>query len=234
VRREEPRIAARIRAALGDARTVLNVGAGTGAYEPDDLEVTAVEPSEVMIGQRQEGAAPVVRAPAERLPFDDGSFDAAMAVLSDHHWEDHERGLAEMRRVARRVVLFTWDPATARETWVVSEYFPCFEELIPSGYRLEMTLERLGGGRIEPVPIPHDCADGFFHAYWRRPEAYLDPRVRAGISAFALMDQACVEEGLGRLAADLESGAWRRRHAALLDLDELDGGYRLVVHESPR
>jgi SAM-dependent methyltransferase len=231
VRREDPRIAARIRVALGDARTVLNVGAGTGAYEPGDLEVTAVEPSEVMIAQRPEEAAPVVRAHAERLPFGDGSFDAAMAVLSDHHWEDHQRGLAEMRRVARRVVLFTWDPATARETWVVSEYFPCFEELIPSGYRLEMTLERLGGGRIEPVPIPHDCLDGFFHAYWRRPKAYLDPRVRAGISAFALMDQACVEEGVERLAADLESGAWRRRHADLFELDELDGGYRLVVHD---
>ena len=232
MRREEPRIAARIRAALGDARTVLNVGAGTGAYEPGDLEVTAVEPSEVMIAQRPEGAAPVVRAHAEQLPFEDGSFDAAMAVLSDHHWDDHEHGLAEMRRVARRVVLFTWDPATARETWVVSEYFPCFVELIPPGYRLEMTLERLGGGRIEPVPIPHDCVDGFFHAYWRRPEAYLDASVRAGISAFALMDQGCVEQGLRRLAADLESGAWRRRHADLLERDELDAGYRLVVYEA--
>ena len=152
-----------------------------------------------------------------------------MAVLSDHHWDDHERGLAELRRVARRVVLFTWDPATSRDTWVVSEYFPCFEELIPAGYELEMTLERLGGGRIEPVPIPHDCLDGFYHAYWRRPEAYLDPRVRAGISAFALMDQACLEEGVARLASDLESGAWHRRHADLLELEELDGGYRLIV-----
>jgi hypothetical protein len=134
-----------------------------------------------------------------------------------------------MRRVARRVVLFTWDPATSRDTWVVSDYFPCFEELIPAGYELGMTLERLGGGRIEPVPIPHDCLDGFYHAYWRRPEAYLDPRVRAGISAFALMDSASVEEGLARLASDLESGAWHRRHAHLLELDELDGGYRLIV-----
>src|SRR4051794_11927895 len=120
VRREDPRIAARIRAALGDARTVVNVGAGTGAYEPKDLDLVAVEPSEVMIAQRPEGAAPVVRAHAEELPFGDDSFDAAMAVLSDHHWADHERGLAELRRVARRVVLFTWDPATARETWIVS------------------------------------------------------------------------------------------------------------------
>ena len=206
VRREEPRIAARIRAALGDARTVVNVGAGSGAYEPADLEVTAVEPSEVMIAQRPEGSAPVVRAFAEELPFEDGSFDAAMVVLSDHHWSDHERGLAELRRVARRVVLFTWEPAMARETWVVRDYFPCFEQLIPDGYRLAMTIERLGGGREEVVPIPHDCLDGFFHAYWRRPEAYLDPVVRAGISAFALMDRACVESGLARLGRDLESG----------------------------
>jgi SAM-dependent methyltransferase len=229
VRREDPRIAARIRAALGDARTVVNVGAGTGAYEPSDLDVVAVEPSEVMIAQRPEDAAPVVRAHAEALPFADGSFDAAMAVLSDHHWDDHERGLAELRRVARRVVLFTWDPATARGTWVVNEYFPCFEELIPPGYEIGMTVERLGGGRVEAVPIPHDCLDGFYHAYWQRPEAYLDPRVRAGISAFALMDPACVEEGLARLEADLESGAWQRRHAGLLELDELDAGYRLIV-----
>ena len=231
VRREDPRLAARIRAALGDARTVLNVGAGAGAYEPPDLEVVAVEPSEVMIAQRPEGAAPVVRAHAEELPFEDGSFDAAMAVLSDHHWEDHERGLAEMRRVARRVVLFTWKPETASETWVVSEYFPCFEKLIPPGYRLERTIVRMGGAREEAVPIPHDCLDGFFHAYWRRPHAYLDPAVRTGISAFALMEPACVEDGLTRLAADLDSGEWQRRHADLFELEELDGGYRLLVHD---
>jgi len=229
VRREDPRIVARIRAALGDVRTVVNVGAGTGAYEPRDLDVVAVEPSETMIAQRPKGAAPVVKANAEELPFEDGFFDAAMAVLSDHHWTDHVRGLAELRRVARRVVLFTWDPATARETWVVSEYFPCFEELIPAGYRIETTAERLGGARVEPVPIPHDCLDGFFHAYWRRPRAYLDPRVRAGISVFALMDRDCIDRGLARLAADLDSGEWERRHADLLSLEELDGGYRLLV-----
>jgi hypothetical protein len=153
-----------------------------------------------------------------------------MAVLSDHHWPDHERGLAELRRVARRVVLFTWEPATARDTWIVSEYFSCFEELIPQGQRLEMTVERLGGARIETVPVPHDCLDGFFHAYWRRPHAYLDPQVRAGISAFASMAPACRDQGVARLAADLESGEWERRHADLLEHDELDCGYRLVVH----
>jgi SAM-dependent methyltransferase len=231
VRREDPRIGAKIRAALGDARTVVNVGAGTGAYEPADLEVTAVEPSEVMIAQRPEGAAPVVRAFAEELPFADGSFDAAMVVLSDHHWSDHAAGLAELRRVARRLVLFTWEPATAAHTWVVRDYFPCFQQLIPQGYRLETTtIDRLGGARQEVVPVPHDCLDGFFHAYWRRPHAYLDPEVRAGISAFALMDPACVEDGVARLSRDLESGEWARRNTELLELDELDAGYRLVVH----
>jgi SAM-dependent methyltransferase len=229
VRREDPRIAARIHAALGDARTVVNVGAGSGAYEPRDRDVVAVEPSATMVAQRPRDAAPVVRAHAEELPFEDGSFDAAMAVLSDHHWTDHARGLAELRRVARRVVLFTWEPATARDTWVVRDYFPSFEELIPQGYRLEHTLERLGGARVEPVPIPHDCRDGFFHAYWRRPEAYLDPTVRAGISVFAVMAPEAVASGLAALERDLESGEWRRRNAALLELDELDAGYRLVV-----
>src|SRR5262245_55119576 len=182
-----------------------------------------------MIAQRPEGAAPVVRAVAEELPFEDASFEAAMVVLSDHHWSDHTRGLAELRRVARRVVLFTWDPATARDSWLVSEYLPCFEELIPKGFRLERTIDGLGGARVEPIPIPDDCLDGFFHAYWRRPHAYLDPRVRAGISACVLMEPACVEEGVARLAADLESGAWERRHAQLLELQELDLGYRLLV-----
>jgi SAM-dependent methyltransferase len=229
VRREDPRIAARIRAALGEARTVVNVGAGAGAYEPRDLDVTAVEPSETMIAQRREGAAPVVRAVAEELPFEDGSFDAAMAVLSDHHWTDRARGIAEMRRVARRVVIFTWDPATTYDTWLVNEYFPCVDEVVTDALRLEEIVEYMGGARVETVPVPHDCRDGFFHAYWRRPHAYLDPQVRAGISAFAQMDAECLEEGLDRLAADLESGEWERRHTDLLELDELDRGYRLLV-----
>jgi SAM-dependent methyltransferase len=232
MRREDPRIAARIRAALGDARTVVNVGAGTGAYEPPDLEVVAVEPSETMIAQRPAGAAPVVRAYAEELPFKEGSFDAALAVLTDHHWSDHARGLAELARVARRVVLFTWDPATALDTWIVRDYFPGVRALIPDDYRLAHTLARLDNARAEPVPVPHDCRDGFFHAYWRRPEAYLSDAVRAGISVFARMDDAAVKEGVDRLRRDLDSGEWRRRNAWLLELDELDVGYRLVLHDS--
>jgi SAM-dependent methyltransferase len=231
VRREDPRIAARIRAALGDARTLLNVGAGAGAYEPADLDVTAVEPSAVMRGQRPPTAVPAIDASAEALPFADGSFDAVMAVLSDHHWSDHGRGLAEMRRVARRRVLFTWEPRTALDSWLVRDYLPGFVRFSPPGYALEQTLDRLGGGRIEAVPIPHDCMDGFLHAYWRRPEAYLDEQVRAGISVFARLTPEEVEDGLARLSADLESGEWQRRNGALLDLEELDLGYRLVVAE---
>jgi SAM-dependent methyltransferase len=230
VRREDPRIGARIRAALGDARTVLNVGAGAGAYEPRDLEVTAVEPSRVMRDQRPPDAVPAIDAQAEALPFRDDSFDAAMAVLSDHHWSDHARGLAELRRVTRtRIVLFTWDPRTAIDSWVVRDYFPGFVRFCPRLVALEQTLERLGGGRIEVVPIPHDCRDGFFHAYWRRPEAYLEPQVRAGISVFSRLTPNEIEEGVARLRADLESGEWRRRNAALLELEELDLGYRLLV-----
>jgi SAM-dependent methyltransferase len=230
VRREDPRIGARIRAALGDVRTLLNVGAGAGAYEPPDLEVTAVEPSRVMRDHRPPDAVPAIDARAEELPFPDGAFDAAMAVLSDHHWSDHARGLAELRRVTRtRIVLFTWEPRTALDSWVVRDYFPGFVRFCPPDYALGQTLERLGGGRIEVVPIPHDCRDGFFHAYWRRPEAYLEPQVRAGISVFSRLTSEEVEEGVARLSADLQSGEWRRRNAALVELEELDLGYRLLV-----
>jgi SAM-dependent methyltransferase len=232
VRQEDPRIAARIRAALGDARSVLNVGAGAGSYEPADLDVTAVEPSSVMRAQRPPGAAPVVDARAEDLPFEDDSFDAAMAILSDHHWEDHERGLAELRRVARRrVVLFNAQPHSVVDSWLVRDYLHGFAGLVPDGYSLEQTLELLGGGRIEAVPIPHDCRDGFMHAYWRRPRAYLDPRIRAGVSVFGILPREQVDEMVARLEADLDSGEWERRNGALLELEELDLGYRLVVAE---
>src|SRR4051794_25667524 len=190
-RREDPRLAAMLRAALGDARTVVNVGAGSGAYEPRDLDVTPVEPSEVMIAQRPAGAPPVVRGVAEALPFGDDSFDAALVVLSDHHWTDRAKGFAELRRVAReRVVLFNFNPAENGRFWFNRDYLPAFDDLIPEPYRQpgmwEDELAELLGAppRIEPWPVPHDCLDGFFGAYWRRPEAYLDPRVRAGISVF--------------------------------------------------
>jgi SAM-dependent methyltransferase len=224
-RRADPRLAARFRAAIGDARTVLNVGAGSGAYEPEDLDVTAVEPSAVMRAQR---TRPAIDARAEELPFTDASFDVTMAILSDHHWTDRARGLAELRRVARRrAVVFTWDPAAWRDTWLVPEYLPGLRNL--TSMSLEDIGAAMGATRIERVPIPHDCTDGFLHAYWRRPEAYLDPVVRANISVFALLPAHEVETFTDRLREDLATGEWRRRHAALLDREELDCGYRLLI-----
>jgi len=230
-RATDPSIAATIWAALGDARTVVNVGAGTGSYEPPDRELTAVEPSEVMIAQRPPDAAPAVQASAEALPFEDSSFDAAMAVLTLHHWSEWRRGAAELLRVARdRVVVLSFDPAFAGHLWVSRDYFP---ELIDDDVRLFPSLAAqaaaLGGARVTAVPIAHDCRDGFYGAHWRRPEAYLDPEVRAGISTMAKRHEADLAPGLERLRADLESGAWARRHADLLALDELDLGYRLLV-----
>ena len=230
-RQEDPRIAQAIHAALSYARSVLNVGAGTGSYEPHDRELTAVEPSAVMIAHRPRAAAPVVQAHAEALPFLDSSFDAAMAILSDHHWDDRAAGLRELRRVARRrVVLFTWDPRFRNEFWLTRDYLPASKRLVP-GMALQDIAGCLGGARILPVPVPWDCRDGFYHAFWRRPEAYLDDRVRAGISVFARLDDDEKASALARLRADLRTGAWEKRNLDLLQLDELDLGYRLVVAE---
>jgi SAM-dependent methyltransferase len=226
----DPRIAALIWEALGDARTVVNVGAGTGSYEPPDREVTAVEPSAVMLAQRPPDAAPAVQASAEELPFEDDSFDAAMAVLTLHHWSDWRAGIEEMRRVARRLVVVSFDPAWTGRLWIVAEYFPAFgaaeEATFPS---LADQAGAIRATRVVPVPVPHDCQDGFYGAHWRRPEAYLDPEFRAGISTFASRSEEELAPGLERLRADLESGAWAERHADLLERDELDLGYRLLA-----
>jgi SAM-dependent methyltransferase len=226
-RQTEPRIAAQIWAALGDARTVLNVGAGTGSYEPPDREVTAVEPSAVMRAQRRPDAAPCVAASAGRLPFADQSFDAAMSVLSDHHWPDPLAGLREMRRVARRVVVFQFDVIRDR-CWLTRDYLPEFADV----YRGRPTLaERVAalGATAEPILIPWDCVDGFFYAFWRRPEAYLDERVRRGISVFSLIGRQADERFVRELSADLDSGRWAERNAELLDLEAADFGAKLLV-----
>jgi SAM-dependent methyltransferase len=239
-RSEDPRIARVMDRALGDARSVLNVGAGTGSYEPTDREVIAVEPSTVMIAQRPADAAPAVWANAEELPFADRSFDAVMAILSDHHWRDRLRGLRELRRVARqRVVLFNADPAQGERFWLTTEYLPAFLRLIPDLYRApgmwgEELARELGEVRVEPVPIPRDCSDGFYGAFWRRPAAYLDRRVRDGISVFSRLGESEIDGGLARLHDDLESGAWNARHSELLELEELDLGYYVVIAEFPR
>jgi SAM-dependent methyltransferase len=231
----DPRIAAAIDDALGDARDVLNVGAGTGSYEPAGREVVAVEPAAVMIAQRPVGSAPAVQASAESLPFDDDSFDAAMAVFSDHHWSDRAAGMREMRRVARkRVVLVNMDPGLTQRFWLTRDYLPGFLDLIPAPYRepghWEAELrELLGPLESRPVPVPHDCRDGFYQAYWRRPEAYLDEAVRAGISIFHALPAPAVEGAIERLRRDLEDGTWRARNAELLERAELDLGLRVVV-----
>lgn len=226
LRKPDPRIARFITHALGDASTVLNVGAGTGSYEPADRQVTAVEPSREMIRQRKPGAVPAIEACAESLPFPDKSFDASMAILTIHHWTDKRAGLREMRRVTRGpVVLLSFDPSS--RPWL-TDYLPELavldDERMPTLSELEQWLGPL---QVTPVPIPHDCTDGFLYAYWKRPFAYLDTRLRAGSSSFWLIKG--VEEGLEKLKRDLESGAWERRYADLLQQDEYEAGYRLVV-----
>ena len=227
LRKPDSRIEMAIGRALGSARTVLNVGAGAGSCEPADRQVTAIEPSVEMIRQRGPTTAPVVQGRAEDLPFDDRSFDASMAILTVHHWADQEKGLKEMRRVTRdRVVVLTYDPAH-RGFWL-ADYIPELVALDEAQMPGMTDYEAWRGPvEISAVPIPHDCGDGFLCAYRRRPAAYLDPGIRSAMSSFwALGD---VSEGLGRLASDLDSGAWARRYSDLLDLDDCDLGYRLVT-----
>ncbi|MCU1681447.1 MAG: type 11 methyltransferase [Amycolatopsis sp.] len=229
-RQPDLRVLAAITGALADARSVVNVGAGAGAYEPTDREVVAVEPSRRMIGQRPAGAAPVIEGYAEHLPFADQRFDVGMAVLTAHHWADPAAGFAELRRVSRRQVVLTWDPAITAKFWLVADYFPEVAEHERTLFCLAEVRAALaiGGDRVEeyPVPVPHDCSDGFLGAYWRRPELYLDPVARAAMSGLALIDHRA---GIARLSADLADGSWLRRNRRLLGLDRLDLGYRLVV-----
>jgi SAM-dependent methyltransferase len=232
LRKPDPRIADVIERALGPAKTVLNVGAGAGSYEPAGRQVTAVEPSMEMIRQRRVPAASVIQGHAEDLPFDDKSFDASMAILTVHHWTDKEKGLREMRRVTRgRIVILTYDPSF-REYWL-ADYIPELVDLDEAQMPRMTDYEAwLGPVGISPVPIPHDCTDGFLSAYWRRPAAYLDPRVRAAMSSFWAVGD--VTAALSRLESDLNSGEWAAQHCELLDLDERDCGYRLVTTASDR
>jgi SAM-dependent methyltransferase len=229
-RRTEPRIAARIWDALGDARTVLNVGAGTGSYEPPDRRVLAVEPSALMRAQRRPDAAPCLGGAAEHLPFADHSFDAAMAVCTVHHWQDPVAGLREMRRVARRVVVFLFDTSDPGQFWLTRDYLPEFADL--RGSRVLASLPGLAGaigGRIEPVPVPWDCADGFFEAYWRRPEAYLDEGVRRGTSVWDAVGPDAEARAVRSLRADLASGRWADRNRDIVGLDSAVLGARLLI-----
>ncbi|MFE9534534.1 MerR family transcriptional regulator [Streptomyces sp. NPDC006691] len=230
-RQTDPRIAARIWEALGDARTVLNVGAGTGSYEPTDRVVTAVEPSAVMRGRRPAGSAPCVAATAENLPFADQSFDVAMAVSTVHHWADPIAGLREMRRVARRAVVLTFDtdePGWQSRFWLTRDYLPEFAAVLAEFPSLAGMADALGG-RAEPVPVPWDCSDGLFEAYWRRPDAYLEDRVRRAMSVWTKVGTAAEERAVRSLGEDLDSGRWAERNGHLVGLDAADLGLRLLM-----
>jgi SAM-dependent methyltransferase len=231
-RRPDPRIAARIHAALGDARTVLNVGAGTGSYEPRDRWLLAVEPSATMRAQRPAGAAPALDASAEALPFDDDTFDAAMACVTIHHWSPAEVGLAELRRVARGpVVVFTFE-LDALPAWQLEYLREGVALERPRFPAIDDVAEALGGRtRVERIPTPGDCVDGFFEAFWRRPEALLDPAVRGAQSMWALLEDGVEQRMVQRLAGALDSGVWDAAHGYLREQQSFDGSLRLVVSE---
>jgi len=229
-RRADLRLQAPVHAALGPGR-VLNVGAGPGSYEPGDRSVVAVEPSMVMIHQRAPGSAPVVRATAERLPFGDRSFDVAMAILTVHHWTDCAAGLDELTRVAPRRVVLTFDPDVHGSLWLM-DYLPEITELDSQRVTpVTEVAERIGGTSTTVLPVPWDCVDGMTVAYWRRPEAYLDPGVRLGGSSLRQIGTSALHRGLGELERDLRTGRWHRRYAHLLELESLDCGLRIVVGE---
>lgn len=229
-RQPDPRIAAHIHAALGDARTVLNVGAGAGSYEPTDRYVAAVEPSAAMRSQRPRALAPAIDAVAGHLPFDDDRFDAAMAIITVHQWPDPDAGLRELRRVSRGpVVVLTMDAVALGSYWLadyVPELFAAERRRFPAVAHL---AEVLGGASVRNVPVPADCVDGFGEAFYGRPERFLDPAVRAAQSGWAFVDPEATGRGLERLRADLASGAWDARHGALRDQPEFAGSLRLIT-----
>jgi SAM-dependent methyltransferase len=233
-RRADPQIAARVHAALGDARTVLNVGAGSGSYEPADRYVLAVEPSAGMRAQRPTHLAPAIDAGAEALPLDDDSFDAAMALITLHHWHDPAAGLRELRRVAcGPVVVLTFDIDVLADYWMISDYLP--EALADDRQRfptIDAIANILGSADIEPIPIPGECQDGFFEAHYARPEAYFDPALRAAQSVWPRLPDGVEQRALAALEADLASGAWDARHGHLRTQPTYEGGLRLIVARS--
>ena len=231
VRQPDPRIARDLRAAIGPADSVVNVGAGSGSYEPVDVATIAVEPSDVMLAQRSASAAPAVQGMAEALPFADRQFDVGLAVLTVHHWSNADAGLAELQRVSRRQVVLTWDPkVVAEQFWFARDYLPEASVRERSLVTVDGVSDRLGpDAAAHALLVPSDCTDGFYAAYWARPHAYLDARVRAGISAIAMTDEAMVSAAVSRLDADLRSGQWNARYGHLLELDAVDMGYRIVI-----
>ena len=231
LRKADPIINKYIVDALLNIDSIINVGAGTGSYEPKDKKITAIEPSSIMRNQRDINSnAEVFNAVAENLPFNSNSFDAAMAILSIHHWNDWKKGLQEMIRVSRyKLVLLTWIDIHI-DFWLY-DYFPKIRNLdinlFPS---LEDLSNSLGNFEIITVPIPSTCQDGFLCAYWLRPDCYLNPSIRSAISTFSRMEERDLNSGLIKLSNDLRSGAWYEKYKHLLNLKEFDFGYRLIVH----
>ena len=232
-RREDGRIARRIHDALGDASSVVNVGAGTGSYEPEDRHMIAVEPSDVMAGQRPSHRVPAIRAAADDLPLRDGSVDAAMAILTLHHWDAaQERGVRELRRVARdRVVILTYDARVSARMWLVADYLPEVAQLDARILPAPEVLAGWLGGAVEvsPVPLHRDTSDWMLGSFWAHPERALDERARANTSSFARMPADVVQRAVAALRRDLDDGTWDARHGELRSLDEYDVGLRLVV-----
>lgn len=231
IRQPDPRIAAQFHAAFGDAKTVLNVGAGAGSYEPTDRDVSAVEPSASMRAQRPAQLSPAIDATADHLPFDDDSFDAAMASVTVHQWPNLEAGLGEMRRVTTGpVVILTFDPVPPQHWWIM-DYVP---ELLEVEARRMPAIGRIAAAvgdtaEIRTVLIPNDCIDGFGQAFYGRPERMLDPEVRRAMSAWSFVPEASVEQFEHSLSADLASGAWDEKYGTFRELTEFDGGLRLVI-----
>ena len=227
-RQQDDRLANALRRTLGDVDSIANVGAGVGSYEPSDVFVVAIEPSLEMIKQRPIDAASAIRASATHLPFPDSSFDAALAVLTLHHWDDITSGLKELCRIARkRVVIVTWD-SSSQGFWLLKDYFPEILEIDTAIFpSVERIREAIGPVNVEVFEIPHDCTDGFLGAYWRRPSSYLDESIRNSMSTFSKIGD--VDRGLGQLREDLQTGKWHEQHGHLLGKDSLDIGYRIIA-----
>jgi SAM-dependent methyltransferase len=233
VRRADPRFEAALWGALGDPQSVVNIGAGAGSYEPTDRKVIAVEPSSVMIAQRPPGSARVIQGVAEALPLEDKSVDAAMGVFTMHHWQDVERGLAEVVRVTRRRAVFiTLDIEVTAETWIARDYLPEMVERDRNDFpSMAHLAELLPNVTVDPLPVPRDCTDSFCVALWGRPEAHLDPRMRQGSSNWHRLTPEAVDRALAELRRDLDSGEWDRRYGHLRTAETLDVGLRLVRSE---
>jgi SAM-dependent methyltransferase len=231
-RTTDPRIAAYVNKALGTAKTVLNVGAGTGSYEPGDRYVIAVEPSVAMRSQRiGNGKVPAIIGAADVLPFDDNSFDASMAMLTVHHWPDMKKGLQELRRVTKQqVVVMTFDPDALDNFWN-AEYFPEVIEVERQRYpTMDFLINALGGRSVvEAIPIPLDCVDGFQEAYYGRPEAFLSKEVRKAQSAWGFISEDEQERIVKRLEGDLHSGAWDKKFGHFRTQASFTCALRLIV-----